>query len=273
MSDFYLFEAGATKTAFVHVTKDGCCELLLPPFNPNRKYDAFEIAIHEGIDLLPNKKVIFYGAGLASDENKNIVHQLFSNKSLGGIKVYDDILGAARATLGTTPGIVAILGTGGLAAKYDGKKIVKRRGGYGYLIDDLGGGFELGKRFLALWLNGDLSIRVDGILKEKLKIEKSTFTKEFYKDPDIGFISNLVPFVLQFEDEPAITQMIKAYFKSFIETQVLPLTKEFEINEFSMVGSVAFLFYRHITLAAKDHDLRINQCVQNPIQRLIEFHS
>lgn len=273
MGEFYLFEAGATKTAFVKVMEGGTEETILPPYNPNRKYDAFEIAIKEGIDIIPDSKILFYGAGLSSEANKQITRELFSQHAPSSLKVYDDILGAARATCGDRPGIVCVMGTGGLAAHYDGRRIQNRRGGYGYLIDDLGGGFELGKRFVALWLNGDLSERGDNILKAKLNMNKNTFLKEFYRHKEVDQIANLTPYVLQFEDEPAVSELIESYFDDFIKRQVLPICEANGMESFSVVGSVGYFFYRALTKSAKKHKLSVDQCVQNPITRLVKYHS
>ena len=273
MRDFYLFEAGATKTAFVKVGEKGQEEVILPAYNPNRKYDAFEIAIKEGIEILPNAQIIFYGAGLASEANKEITKGLFSKHQPRSIKVFDDIIGGARACYSDKPGVVCIMGTGGLASYYNGKTIEKRRGGYGYLIDDLGGGFELGKRFVALWLNGQLSKRGNDILLEKQGMKKATFLNDLYKNQDLGLVSSLVPYILQFDDEPAVALLIGNYFDDFVKYQALPLCTEFNCDAFSTVGSVGFYFHRWITKSAKKFDLGVDQCVQNPIQRLIKYHS
>lgn len=273
MREFYLFEAGATKTAFVKIGEEGQEELILPPYNPNRKHAAFEIAVKEGIEIEPESNIIFYGAGLGSEENKDLTKQLFVNHQPKSLKVYDDILGAARACYSDRPGVVCVMGTGGLASYFDGKKILKRRGGYGYLIDDLGGGFELGKRFVALWLNNELSERANNILQSKLNMQRETFLKRFYEDQDLELISNLVPYVLQFEDESLVSSLIGNYFDDFVKYQVLPLCKEFDCSSFSTVGSVGFYFYRWIVKSAKNFDLAVDQCVQNPIQRLVKYHS
>lgn len=273
MRDFYLFEAGATKTAFIKVNDQGNEEMILPPYNPNRNYDAFEIAINEGVEIEKNANILFYGAGLGSSANKEITEQLFQKHEPRTLKVYDDIIGGARACYSDQPGIVCLMGTGGLASYYNGKTIEKRRGGYGYLIDDLGGGFELGKRFVALWLNNDLSKRGEDILKEKLDFDKDTFLKTLYEVQDIDLISNLVPFVLQFEDEPKVADLITDYFDDFIKHQVSPLCEEYNCQSFSVVGSVGFYFYRWLVKSAKKVDLSIDQCVQNPIRRLVKYHS
>lgn len=273
MHRFYLFEAGSTKTVYVYVDKEASAEIILPGFNPNRNYNAFKSAIEEGIQLEKHSRIIFYGSGLASEANKKLTADLFAKHEPSNIKVYDDILGAARATYGNTPGVVAILGTGGLAAAYNGKKITARRGGYGYLIDDLGGGFELGKQFLALWLNGDLKAEQEKILHDKLKISKQNFTKQFYQNPDLDFVASLVPYVLSFKDEPVVNELVLDYFNACIKRNILPLCKANNLNSFAIVGSVGFVFYQEIRKLAKKYNLTIDMCVQNPIQRLIHFHS
>src|SRR5690606_4513081 len=120
-------------------------------------YSEFQQALKTFNDFSNDPVVFFYGSGLGNDEKKDIVRSIFDFLDASQLRVYDDILGAARAAFNNNSGIICIMGTGGLAAYYNGKEIVKRRGGYGYLIDDLGGGFELGKRIIAGWLNGDLS--------------------------------------------------------------------------------------------------------------------
>src|SRR5690606_15793291 len=129
-----------------------------------------------------------YGAGLGSQENKNKVKEIFNTLESGRIKVYDDILGASRAAFKDQPGIICIMGTGGLAAYYNGKEVIKRRGGYGYLIDDLGGGIELGKRMLTAWINDDLSTACANEIQSFVLEDKVAFLVTLYKNQDLKLI-------------------------------------------------------------------------------------
>ena len=135
MCDFYLFEAGATKTTLLKVLEERTEEVQLPAFNANRDFSEFKESLSE-LDLRNEIPVFFYGAGCAAEVNKEKVRNLFTEHK---IEVYDDILAAARAAYGQLNGIVCILGTGGLSAHFDGSKVIDRRGGYGYLLGDLGG--------------------------------------------------------------------------------------------------------------------------------------
>jgi glucosamine kinase len=145
MNPIYLFEAGGTKTTLL-VHEDGKTEeIVLPACNPNRGTEAFEIILKTTIRIPENAAVYFYGAGMASEGNQALITNIFNDMYGVQPEIDTDILGGARAAFGNDDGFVAIMGTGGVGAYYDGEKIAIRRGGYGYLIDDYGGGLELGK--------------------------------------------------------------------------------------------------------------------------------
>ena len=165
------------------------------------------------------------------------------------------------------------MGTGGLAAAYDGRKIVYRRGGHGYLIDDLGGGYELGKRFLAAWFNGDLPNKIEAVLGEKIGSQKSDILHKVYREQNLGLISSIVPIVAQFSQDDVIRKLLSDYFYDFIKYQVKPLCVKQKVDQFSVVGSVGYIFYQQLKGAAKMFDLGLDQCIQSPIHRLVKYHS
>ena len=272
MDNIYLFEAGATKTQLWYNKEGTKNEMSLPGFNPNRDNGAFEIAIQEGIEIPVDASVFFYGSGLGNDVNKEIVKDLFSSHQLKKLKVQDDILGGARAAFNASPGIICIMGTGGLAAYYDGRDIVKRRGGYGYLIDDLGVGFELGKVVISAWLNGDLLAEDEEVLIKELGLSKETIIEEVYSEKNLKLIASIATVVPKMTGD-LIRSKVTDYFEQFLKANVLPLAEEFGSNQFSIVGSLGTGFYQDIRNLAGKLNLRLDQCIQNPIQRLFEFHN
>ena len=272
MLKFYIFEAGATKTAFYEVFEDRSMDMILPPFNANRDYSEFEDAVKNKLDIVPNSKIVFYGSGLGDEKSKEKVKELFKSHSPLSLDIENDILGGARALFNKESGVFGILGTGGLAASFNGEAITGRRGGYGYLLGDVGGGFELGKRFIQLWLDGDLSERAEAILTEKLLMDKKTFVPKFYANQDLGFVANLVPYVLQFEDETNVKSMIQSYFGDYLKQNIVPLCLQEKTMSFSAVGSIAYLFRSHIDNAAADYQLKLDNVIKSPIKALIEYH-
>ncbi len=272
MLNFYLFEAGATKTTFIKVHENGTEELILPAFNANRDYSDFKSALNNSVELDANSKVYFYGSGCASESNKDKVKDLFEGFSLAHLEIHDDIIAAARSVYGDDSGIIGILGTGGLAAYYNGQTIESRRGGYGYLLGDLGGGFELGKRFLELWLNGDLSQRANAIIADKLEIDRETFVSNFYSRLDLDFVSKMTTYALQFEDEGAVNEMLTRYFDDYLKSNILPLCTQRRLDSFCTIGSVGYLFKRYLDKAAASSNVSLKSAIQYPSTALVEYH-
>lgn len=272
MKNFYLFEAGATKTAVMYLKDGETHEITLPGFNPNIDNPSFRKALESEMEVVDQAEIMFYGSGLATAENKDVVREMFGSYSPAKLYVYDDIIGAARAAFKSNPGIICIMGTGGLAAYYDGRDIAKRRGGYGYLIDDLGGGFELGKKFLAAWLNGDLSEDIQAVLSKETGKGAREYLSQIYESKDLKLISGILPIMAELKNQEEVDLLVQDYFKLFISTNVLPLAQQNGLSTFSVVGSVATGFYSQLRAAAKHFDLQLEQCIQNPIQRLFEYH-
>jgi hypothetical protein len=272
MDNFYLFESGATKTALLYVKDGQKHERKLPGFNPNISNNLFEIALKESVGMVEGADVVFYGSGLGSDANKEVVHKLFESHDPASVTVLDDIIGAARAAFKNQAGIICIMGTGGLAAYYNGRVIEKRRGGYGYLIDDLGGGFELGKRMMSAWLNQDIPEEISEHLTKELGNTAKDYSLKIYQTKKLDLVSGIVPYFVDYKEHPFINQLLTEYFTEFVNRDVLPLTEAYGISSFSVVGSVGTGFYSVLREVAKQQHLSLEQCIQNPIQRLFEYH-
>lgn len=267
MQDLYLFEAGSTKTDVWYSYKGKEDHLQLPGFNPNREHSTFLTALKD-LDIPSDAKIVFYGAGLSHEANKDYVRNLFKKSQ---IKVFDDVLGAARAVYGDSKGVIALMGTGGLAAYFDGEAIVKRRGGYGYLIDDLGGGFELGKAILSAWLNDDLASATSKHLETKLNVQPSGIVKQIYEQQDLALISSLPIVVKELEDE-ALRGVYHDYFDQFIKRNVLPICIEFQQHSFAAVGSIGSAFSDVINAVSENYDLKVKQLSKAPSEALFRYH-
>jgi glucosamine kinase len=61
---------------------------------------------------------------------------------------------ALQAAIGDSPGIMVISGTGSIAYGRDGKGQVLRSGGWGFLFDDAGAGYDLGRKAIIAALRG-----------------------------------------------------------------------------------------------------------------------
>lgn len=267
-----LFEAGGTKTTLL-IQEDGksIAEHHLPGFNPNRYSANLEQSLIK-LHLPEHARVFFYGSGLVSEQNKMKVREILKPVFSREVSVFDDQLGAGRAAYGNTSGIIGIMGTGAFAAWYDGTKIVDRKGGHGYLIDDIGGGFELGKLILSAWLNRDLPNEVDQAISAAVGVERDDFTTHFYSHPDLHLPARLALVIVPFSQNQYLDELLVNYFGLYFARHVKSLTAKYGDRQMTLVGGLANAFHTYISRAALSFGIDKITCVSKPAEKLLHFH-
>jgi glucosamine kinase len=271
MNSIALFEAGGTKTTLLIDTGSEVKQYFLPGFNPNRYSKDFENELVK-IDLSGVERIIFYGSGLTSSENKKRVNELLKQFSKAAKEIYDDQIGAARAVFGNQKGLIAIMGTGAFAAWYNGNELEDRRGGYGYLIDDIGGGLELGKYVFSLWMNNDLPHLCDQELTKKLAVRKEEFTTWFYKNPDLKLLAEIPKMIHPFLNDAVMRTLIGNYFKLFFERHINPCVIKYKPQAMGVVGGFADAFEDILSETAAHCGIKELIICREPGLKLLEFH-
>ena len=146
-------DGGGTKTYFLLFTEDGevLDRLILGGSNPNAYgLDATKSVLSEGIDrLCRSAEIIGIFAGISGASAGNNRRELveFLKKRYPYIKsrVEGDIHNVIFGVRGADSGcIAAISGTGSVVYGFDGHELV-RFGGWGYLFDNAGSGFDIGR--------------------------------------------------------------------------------------------------------------------------------
>lgn len=271
MESICLFEAGGTKTTLLVSAGNEMKRHDLPGFNPNRYAEDFEKSLAR-LALPQGAQIVFYGSGLGSEFNKEIVRQVLQRLQPKAMQVFDDQLGAARAAFGDREGLVAIMGTGAFVAWYNGQSIEDAHGGHGYLIDDLGGGFELGKVVLSAWLNGDLPSEVDHQVHNQIQISKADFTTIFYQKPDLAMVAGIAPVLIPYLHLPVVLQLVRSYFDLFFSRHVRPVLVKHPTTEIALIGGIARGFESVIALSASDSGIKTVQVIQDPAENLLAYH-
>ncbi|MBL7899843.1 MAG: hypothetical protein JNJ99_14985 [Crocinitomicaceae bacterium] len=271
MNSIALFEAGGTKTTLLIDTLGAVKQHQLPGFNPNRYTADFENELKK-IDLSDIKHILFYGSGLTSSENKEKVKVLLRQFSQAPSEIYDDQLGAARAVYGNEKGLIAIMGTGAFAAWFNGTYLEDRRGGYGYLIDDIGGGLELGKYFLSLWMNNDLPEQADQELNKFLAVSKEEFTTWFYKNPDLKLLAEIPKVIHPFLKDEKLRGYIKNYFELFFKRHIEPAVSKYKPNQMGIIGGFADAFEELLSETALGYGIKRLVICREPGLKLLEYH-
>lgn len=153
--EYYLgIDGGGTKTAFLLENRDGkqvaFCEL--GSSNPNDiGIDACEKVLKNGIlevcqDIDCSRIAVFAGiaGGGLSGDNATHIKKILSGFGFGYVDNGSDIDNAIELTLEQNDGITLIAGTGIIAFAIKGSKRI-RCGGWGYLIDSAGSGYNFGR--------------------------------------------------------------------------------------------------------------------------------
>jgi len=273
MIDFIVIESGGTKStwAFGSLT-DGLINTvetvgLHPQEITPEKTTSLKLLLEE-LDIVPETKLYFYGAG-CSENNKPLLVRFFAQFHLHHIVIRTDLEGACIASLRNNAGYTAILGTGAIAAEYDGKKVVRFTSGLGYLLGDEGSGFDLGKRLLILYYQERLAENI------KLDLEsyfggKNQILSKVYDSEGRKNVAGLTRIIHAHKNNPLILSLIKESFHDFHATALKDLAA---VQEISFIGSIAFYFQKELTEVLAEYSIAIKQIQPSAIHGLFEYHA
>lgn len=148
---FIAIDGGGTKTEFIAFSEDGHIirHLLRGSTNPNVVgAETAKMNLTSGLDeLLIGIRPcgVFAGvAGSMTPENNELLSAAITSR-VGDIPVYvnSDILNVIHSVPGIDKCIAVICGTGSSAFAWDGEELT-RYGGWGYLFDGAGSGYDIG---------------------------------------------------------------------------------------------------------------------------------
>ncbi|HZH86755.1 MAG TPA: hypothetical protein VFD77_05520 [Brumimicrobium sp.] len=233
-------ESGGTKSTWVFYNSLGTkVDLVSVGLHPQELTSQKEKLISQLIDenQLKGREIYFFGAGCESQEAKVKVTRFLEEFSLNVQQVETDIYAACVAHLGNTEGVVGIIGTGAVAAHFDGQKVVQQTSGLGYLLGDEGSGFDIGKRLLQSYFGNELPKAI----RQEIEIyfDHQSILHRIYESDGRMFIAGLTKVVYEFKSEPVIVKLLNESFLAFCETALHPLNPKHSIN---FIGSIAYYF-------------------------------
>lgn len=275
-------DSGATKTDWMIISGDNS-EIIktegINPFHQTEEYINSIIKsslvpqirkIIEDEDFSSFTEIYFYGAGCLPEQSliiKSLLSRIFKKAE---IKAETDLMGAARALCGKTPGIACILGTGSNSCMYDGCKITDNISPLGYILGDEGSGAYLGKTFISDCLKRQLPEYLkDGLFKE-YQLTMSEILNKVYKEPQANrFLSSITPYIYSVRNDPYVKQFLKKCFTEFFVRNIMNYDNSLKV---SFTGSVAWYFQNEIKETALSLDIKTGIFMKEPIWGLKEFH-
>jgi len=272
-------DSGSTCTDWHLITSKGQVEEyttigLNPYFVPTAEMmTAVDGGLSAKLDLAKVDEVFFYGAGCSSEEKCIQVNEalasVFANAK---IEVNHDLMGAARAALGNSSGIVAILGTGSNSALYDGQEIVENIPSLGFVLGDEGSGAHMGKKLLKAYLSSQLGETISEQLKSEYNLTRERILDAIYSQPRPNtYLASFAKFIGDNRQDSQIDKLARSSINNFFERHICRYPG-FEDQPLGFVGSIAHHFSDVIKDIANEKDIALGKIIVKPIGELVEYH-
>lgn len=246
----------------------------LNPFFVNEK--EIEMVMKDVPEIIPYvdeiREVYFFGAGSITPDRREIVsNALTALFPKAYISVESDLVGAAYATCGSTPGLVATLGTGSDISFYDGETLRTSIHGNGYVLGDEGSGAWFGKRLITTFLYGKMPKDLERKFAEKYALTKDAVIKHVYqKDKPNSYLASFAIFLDENRMHPFIDKLLTDGFDEFVRTNIMtyPNFWEYRCN---FVGRIAYTFDLHLQAVCKLHGVQVGKILKSPIEEIFHY--
>ena len=236
-------ESGGTKSTWVFDSANDRKSVESVGLHPQELSLDKEKTIKEIIESqnLIGQSIYFYGAGCESNEAKVKITAFLEQFGLIVSQVQTDIYAACLAHLGNQSGIVGIIGTGAVAAQFDGEKVIQQTSGLGYILGDEGSGFDIGKRLLQGYFKKELPQEIAEAIESYFN-HKSILHRIHESDGRMC-IAGLTRIVHQFRNYNSIKSILNSAFTEFCKTALNPMDRDYPIH---FIGSIAFYFQKEL---------------------------
>lgn len=218
--------------------------------------------------------VYFYGAGVSSHERKNTLKLALQKVFVNAAKIAadHDMLAAAIATCGNTPGIACILGTGSNSCYYNGNELDNHIPALGHILGDEASGAWMGKELIKLFLYERLDAPLKQELIEDYGLNKELIFEKVYTQPHASrFLASVAPFVHKHRQHPVIHEIIERGMQQFFEYHVLPYYQLHSVPV-HCIGSVGVEFADFFRAACQKFNMSCGKILREPINELIKYH-
>ena len=215
----------------------------------------------------------YYGTGCGSEQNCQIVKEIFQNHFPNAeIHVTHDLMAVCHAVLGHEKGIACILGTGSNSCLYDGENIVDKAVSLGYLVGDEGSGMHIGREVVQAYFYGFMPEDLRQEFHSTYHLELKDFIQKLYHDEQPSkYLASFAKFAGENQSHPYIKGLVKGCFKAFIEAFILRY-KDGKSLKISFIGSVAFHFQDLLKESLMEYGLSLGEIMQTPAEGLIRYY-
>lgn len=272
-------DSGSTKTDWMLSSREyGILEVRTTGINPVRdSQDAISRVIAEQlVPQMPSgvavQGIYFYGAGCLPPYSQAVGNVLQREFPTARVQVESDLLGAAHALCGHSPGVACILGTGANSCLYDGQHITAHVPPLGFILGDEGSGAVLGRTLVGNLLKGIFPTSMCQEFLEEYALSEAEIINRVYRQTQPNrFLASLVPFIARHREHALVHDMLIESFQQFLVRNVRAYGHpEMPVN---FVGGVAYVFRDELSQAVLSEGMTLGQILQSPIEKMAEFHA
>ena len=271
-------DSGSSKIDWRLLNKDGSIgQANTVGFNPYyQPIEDLKKSIREALVPIVREtvtKVFFYGTGVSSSKNQELVRAAFLEFfPIAKVEIEWDLLAAARALCGEEAGIACILGTGSNSCLYDGAKITEQVANLGWILADEGSGATIGKKFLFDYLRKEMPPALAEQFKKRFPFTREEFLEKIYQqEKPSTFLATFSKFIFQHLKEPYCYQLVYDSLAEFFENNVMKY-EGFKNLRVHFVGSIAFYYSDLLRQVANDKGVTVKNILETPIAGLTLYH-
>jgi glucosamine kinase len=271
-------DSGSSKIDWRLLAQDGTIQQASSPgFNPYyQPLDHLKTSIRESLIPVVQgnvTKVFFYGTGVSSSRNQDLVRSAFLEFFPGAtVSIEWDLLGAARALCGREKGIACILGTGSNSCLYDGNTITEQVANLGWILADEGSGTNLGKTLLVDYFRKKMPEQLSKQFQQRFPFTREEFLEKIYQqEKPSTFLATFSKFIFQHLKEPYCYKLVYNGFSEFYENNVMKYP-EYQNLKVHFVGSIAFYYSDLLRQVANDKGVTVKNILETPIAGLTLYH-
>ena len=274
-------DAGSTKTDWVitdregeritRINTNGVNALLCSPGSIKSMATKVDTMLRQE-DMKVNA-LHYYGAGCATPQIcQRCEAELRQAIRAEEIRVYSDLLGAARSLLQRERGIACILGTGSNSCLYDGKKIVSNVPSMGYVLGDEGSGAVLGRRLVADAFRGIMPPEMRELFFAKYDITLGEMLDRVYKQASSNqYLATFVEFIAENIEHEYMTGMVREEIGRYFDRNISCYAEAKDVP-ISFTGGVSKVFQEIIRTVGAEKGYHIGKFINPPMEGLIEYH-
>jgi len=270
-----LAEIGSTSGSWAYISKNGADAQIIktPGYNPHThsEYILERILINLKGDIGMPEQIIYYGAGVVNPEVSDMIKEkIMTQFEDAEVEVHSDTLAAARASCGSTSGMVCVLGTGSNSCLYDGKQITDSIPSLGYPLGDEGSGWHIGLAIIRGYYYRAMPQDLRDAIRELLPDSRAELLEYVKHSPTPNtYLGSFANFAGENKSHPWIRKNVRKCLDEFVIAHVKPLHPMGEVH---FVGSIAWSFSEILEESLAAHNIRIGHVLKDPLDALIKFH-